>query len=225
MKKFILVLSFFCSCILANAGTTYLQLTCLIEGYHIGGGVMTPAAYTQGCAWAVPGLSDRVQVQLRNASAPYDIVGTAVGLLYTNGITNVIPITHSKLNSGSYYVVVKNTRNGVAIWSSTPINFTLGQTTSYDFTRDPSKTYGNNVKKVGGVATGYPLGVFAMYSGDVNQDGNIDIIDENLMEYAITHFLTGCVTTDLNGDANVDILDQAIFESNNPSLFIGVKRP
>lgn len=211
--------------VLLKAGTTYLQLTCLIEGYYIGNAQMTPAAVNEGCAWAVPDLTDRVLIQLRNATAPYAIVGQAIANLPVTGVTISVPITHSKLQSGSYYIVVKNTRNAVEIWSSHAVGFTLGHTTSYDFTRDPANTFGNNVKKVGGTAPGYPLGVFAMYSGDVNQDGNIDLIDDQLMEYAVTHFLTGCVTTDLNGDGNVDLLDLAIFEGNPLGAFIGVKHP
>ncbi|MEP7197053.1 MAG: hypothetical protein ABI851_11085 [Saprospiraceae bacterium] len=225
MKKLSLFILFLALGQFTKAATTYLNLTCIIEGYHLGSGQMTAAAFNEGCAWAVPNLTDRVQIQLRKKTPPYAIVAQAIGNLYSTGLTNTIPLSHANLVSDSYYLVVKNTRNAVEVWSAQPVQFTISSTTTYDFSKDPASAYGNNMKKVGGVATGYPLGVWAFYSGDVNSDGNIDLLDAAKMEYDVLHFAYGCVKTDLNGDGNVDLLDMAIFESNPLGAFIGVIHP
>jgi hypothetical protein len=68
-------------------------------------------------------------------------------------------------------------------------------------------------------------GVWAFYSGDVNGDGNIDLLDDALMENDVLNFANGCKRTDLNGDGNVDILDLAIFQSNPVGAFIYAKHP
>jgi hypothetical protein len=57
-------------------------------------------------------------------------------------------------------------------------------------------------------------GVFAIYSGDINQDGNIDIADGSLVEADVSNFAFGYVASDLNGDGNVDIADLPVMEAN-----------
>jgi hypothetical protein len=50
-------------------------------------------------------------------------------------------------------------------------------------------------------------GVWAFYSGEINQDENIDLLDVALMEDDINNFQFGYFATDINGDGNVDLLD------------------
>lgn len=57
-------------------------------------------------------------------------------------------------------------------------------------------------------------GVFAIYTGDVNQDGNIDISDSPIVEAGISNGDFGYLVADLNGDGNVDISDMPILETN-----------
>jgi hypothetical protein len=57
-------------------------------------------------------------------------------------------------------------------------------------------------------------GVFAIYTGDINQDGNIDIFDSPLLDTDIASFSFGYLVTDLNGDGNVDIFDSPILDEN-----------
>lgn len=79
--------------------------------------------------------------------------------------------------------------------------------TNYDFTTSASNTYGNNVAEV-------EPNVFALYTSDVNQDKNIDLLDANMLEEDINHFQFGYLATDLNGDGNVDLLDNPVLEEN-----------
>ena len=80
-----------------------------------------------------------------------------------------------------------------------------------------NNAYGDNQKEV-------EPGVFAIYSGDVNQDGTIDISDQADLGNDLTNFAFGYVLTDLNGDSVVDISDQAILD-NNLVNFISVISP
>ena len=58
-------------------------------------------------------------------------------------------------------------------------------------------------------------GIFAMYSGDLNQDGYIDPFDYTILEADNLTFAYGYVVSDLNGDGFVDPYDYVIFEKNN----------
>lgn len=80
-----------------------------------------------------------------------------------------------------------------------------------------NNAYGDNQKEV-------EPGVFAIYSGDINQDGFMDILDQSVLDNDLQNFASGYVLSDLNGDSFVDILDQAILD-NNVFNFIGVISP
>lgn len=62
---------------------------------------------------------------------------------------------------------------------------------NYDFTNSIDKAYGNNLKNV----DNSPVR-FAIYNGDVNQDGIIDISDNELIENDAKDFVSGYVKTD-----------------------------
>lgn len=80
-----------------------------------------------------------------------------------------------------------------------------------------NNAYGDNQKEV-------EPGVFAIFSGDVNQDGVIDVLDQGMLDNDMFNFTFGYVVTDLNGDAVVDLLDQG-FLDNNMFNFVGVVSP
>ena len=54
-----------------------------------------------------------------------------------------------------------------------------------------------------------------MYSGDVNQDGVIDLSDLSLVDTDNLNFQTGYRVTDLNGDLLIDLSDLQIVDTNN----------
>ena len=80
-----------------------------------------------------------------------------------------------------------------------------------------NNAYGDNQKQV-------EPGVFAIYSGDIDQDGIIDIFDQVILDNDVVSFSGGYIPSDLNGDASVDLFDQVILD-NNVVLFIGVQSP
>ena len=58
-------------------------------------------------------------------------------------------------------------------------------------------------------------GVFAIYSGDINQDGFIDPFDYSILQSDVLSFAFGYVASDLNGDGFVDPYDYAIYQQNS----------
>lgn len=79
-----------------------------------------------------------------------------------------------------------------------------------------NNAYGDNMAQVDVIA-GVP--VFAIYSGDINQDGGVDVLDFSLEETDVNAFAFGYNVTDLNGDGSSDVLDYAIIETN-ANLFV-----
>ena len=153
--------------------------------------------------------SDRLNIQTPDYSVK--------AILHTNGMAS-ISIPESILG-GHYYIVIKN-RNSIETWSATPYNF--GTTSVYcDFTSSLSKAYddGSNppMKYMGN-------GVYAIYGGDVNQDGTIDGFDIQQAANDASEFAYGYNVTDCNGDGASDGYDIMLLD-NNSSLFLFYARP
>jgi hypothetical protein len=110
--------------------------------------------------------------------------------------------------------VIKH-RNAIETWSANPI--TISGITNYDFTTSASQAYGSNQTEV-------ESGIWAFYSGDINQDENIDLLDLGDIETDINNFQFGYFATDINGDGNVDLLDGPIVE-NNINSFVFSSHP
>ncbi len=88
---------------------------------------------------------------------------------------------------------------------------------NYSFTNLASKAYQNQLKDMGG-------GVFALYSGDVNQNGIIDTADISAFSLKAKLFLTGYLNADLTGDNIVESSDFSMLE-NNVKLGVTVAHP
>jgi hypothetical protein len=116
--------------------------------------------------------------------------------------------------SGSYYLTVKN-RNSIETVSAAPIAFS-SPSINYDFSTAAAQAYGSNMKNVGGV--------FVIYSGDVNQDGLIDLTDMTIIDNLSAAASSGYLPEDVNGDGLIDISDMIIVD-NNSSQAIGIITP
>lgn len=86
---------------------------------------------------------------------------------------------------------------------------------------NPTNAYGDGVNLP--MAEVEP-GVYAIYSGDVNQDGTIDGLDIGSIDNDASLFAFGYNVTDLNGDGATDGLDLGIVD-NLSQLFLFVARP
>ncbi len=180
-----------------------------IEGYYDGNGFMKPVLFNQGIGSSA-NVTDSITVTLVSSFLGFTTMQYSIhGFLNTNG-----DIAINTPSSGSYYLVFRH-RNGIETWSSNTVS--LSGTTNYNFTTNTNKAYGFNMKLVS-------PGVYAMYSGDIDQDENIDLLDVNMIENDINNFAFGYLATDINGDGNVDLLDFPIIE-NNVGSFIFSEHP
>ena len=75
---------------------------------------------------------------------------------------------YSAADATNYYIAVKH-RNGLQTWSASGQSFS-GGTLTYDFTSAATQAYNSNMIQVGSK--------YCLYSGDVTQDGYIDIFDD-----------------------------------------------
>ena len=149
---------------------------------------------------------------LANASPNYS-VNT---ILHTNGTASV-QFPEATLGN-SYYVAIKH-RNSVETWSAVPV--LLSSEGSYDFSTSLNDAYNDGfndpMKSVSG-------GEYALYAGDVNQDGSIDAFDAQIAENGTTSLFFGYDSSDCNGDGLIDLFDLQLIE-NNGTLLIFTSRP
>jgi len=161
---------------------------------------MSPVKSNQGVEVNTTDVAD-ITIELRDISN-LSVVATSTAILKTNGTA---VCTFPAQFNGSYYIAV-NHRNMIQTWSASPINFGSSPIT-YDFTNLPSKAFGNNMIQI-------EPGVWAFYSGDMNQDGLIDLTDYSVWESDYLNFAFGDYMTDLNGDGLVDLTDYSLWENN-----------
>ena len=189
----------------------HLNLKAFIEGYYVGSNTMENVLYNQGVTATSGNECDSITVQLRQAGSPYTLVSETKHILQTNG---QLSFNGTAAIGQAYYIIIKS-RNIIETWSANPVMF--NENTFYDFTTDANKAYGNNQSQVA-------IGVWALYSGDLNADENVDLLDLVDIETDINNFEFGYFATDINGDGNVDLLDAPIVE-NNINAFIFSSHP
>ncbi|MFZ1319970.1 MAG: endonuclease [Ignavibacteria bacterium] len=156
---------------------------------------------------------DTVTVHLRNSSAPYEIVDSSKAVIDSVDFTGAFQFLN--ITSGNYYIAVTH-RNSIETWSNQPLTITQGNPAMYDFTNSALKAFGNNLIQKGSK--------FCVYSGDVNQDGTVDISDLSQIDNDAYNFTSGYVSTDINGDYIVDLTDAAATD-NNANNFISKITP
>ncbi len=187
-----------CNSVHILAGKVFMQ------GYYLGGGLMNSVLLNQNES-INPLVCDSIQVELHDISNITNIIYNSTSVVETNGEFTIIGIPNSLLNN-SYYLAIRH-RNSVETWSSMPILIT--SYTYYNFTTNASKAYGGNQKEL-------ETGVFALYTGDINQDGYIDGFDYPMFDDDTQNNVSGVyVNTDLNGDGYVDGFDYPLFDENS----------
>ncbi len=186
-----------------------LYLTLLLQGYYAGGGNLTPCLMNQGIGFG-NSICDTIEVQLINPNT-FTMVASTKTIINTDGTA----ICGFQNVGGLYYIVIKH-RNTLPTWSSEPIAIAIsGENTFYDFTNAANKVFGDNQYEI-------EPGIWAFYTGDVNQDENIDLLDLSLQEADINEFLFGYYATDINGDGNIDLLDLPILETNITNFIFSI---
>jgi hypothetical protein len=200
-----------------NTETLHLTISCSsvvnlklnIEGYYdTDAHAMRSVALNEGVSSSSDDVDD-ITVELHDADTSA-LVASATAKLLTNGNAQA---TFTTAPTGSFYIAVKH-RNAVQTWSSSAV--AVGATpVTYDFTTAASQAMGDNMVEV-------ETGVFALYSGDLNSDENVDGLDYSIWETDYNDLQFGYFATDLNGDGNVDGLDYSIWETNYNNLIYSI---
>jgi hypothetical protein len=159
-------------------------------------------------------MRDTVTAYLRNSNFPFTIVDSADGVI--DSVTFEGTFVFNNASSGEYYIVVRH-RNSIETWSSLPESLLRGSSRSYDFTNAVTKAYGSNMINV----NSSPVR-FGIFSGDVNQDGFVDLTDLTIVFNDANNFLTGYIVTDITGNGNTDLTDLTI-TFNNSNSFVRVR--
>ncbi len=189
-----------------NIGNCFplLELTMMLEGYYAGGGTMQPVLLNQAVKSVSYLQADSVTIELRPEANPSTAFASIKGVVMTDGkITCALPAGAA---NNSYYIVVYH-RSSVQTWSN-PVSINPSFTT-YDFTTSASQSFADNASFV-------DAGVFAFYSGDLNQDEFVDGNDYPTFDAGNSLGLSGdYYAEDMNGDGFVDGNDYPLFDQNN----------
>jgi hypothetical protein len=179
-----------------------LNMKVFLEGLYTSNGNMNQTQNETGAQFGLE-IADKITVELYNSTTPSIVEGTFSNIdLHTNGTFSLnIP----SYMSDSYYIVIKH-RNSIATCSSLPLAF-AGTAVNYDFTTLASQAFGDNQKQV-------ETGVFAVFTGDVNQDGVVDLSDLVDMDTDLTNGTVAYIVYDLNGDGVVDLSDLVTIDAN-----------
>ena len=155
--------------------------------------------------------TDTITVELRPDNDPSQVFYTGQTVLMADG-NATISLPAGALGQ-SYYLVVKH-RNTLQTWSTNPV--TMSGTVTYNFSTASSQAYADNMIEV-------ETGVWAFYTGDLNQDEFIDPFDFPIFDadnFALVSF--DYYATDLNGDGFVDPFDFPIYDGNNFNLIFSI---
>lgn len=189
----------------------YINLTAFVEGFYLGNSKMQ-SLFNNPSVLTEKTVSDIIQVELHNNTFPYDLLFVNNALINTDGTAKVL--FPASAIGNSYYLVVKH-RNSIETWSTAPLYVTSAGAT-YNFSNAANKAFGDNLSDMSN-------GVFALYSGDITQDGSVDFNDYPTLDIASNDGILGYDVNDLNGDASVDFNDYPILDVNSNNGIITIR--
>jgi subtilisin family serine protease len=153
------------------------------------------------------GITDWVLVQLRS-EADGPAVASKSALLRSDGriVTDDGSRTRITLDApaGDYYVVVKH-RNHAAAMSADPVPFSISSSNFFYFTDDASVAMGVNPMKE------LEAGVFGLWAGDINQDGQVTTEDYTIWYNSARLGETGYRDADVNLNGQVTTEDYTLW--------------
>ncbi|HMS34322.1 MAG TPA: proprotein convertase P-domain-containing protein [Ignavibacteria bacterium] len=170
---------------------------------------------------------DTMRAIVRNSFAPFSILDSSKAVLDSAGHADLV---FNNLTDGvPVYIQLKH-RNSLETWSKKPSSgifailfaaqfSTFTSFLEYDFTNSSTKAFGNNM-----IQADTGPNKFAIYSGDVDQNGFINLTDVLNIYNDAGIFVTGYKITDINGD-NVSDLNDIILANNNSNNFVSSVRP
>lgn len=158
-------------------------------------------------------LGDTVKAYLASVSSPHTLVDSSTSVVDSMDFTANF-IFKNSTPSASYYLIVKH-RSSIETWSALGVSFINDKALFYDFTTGSGTAFGSNLILVG------PK--YCIYSGDINQDGTVDLNDviPVLSDYDNLDYH---LINDLNFDGTIDLND-AIFVLSGYDNLVGVVTP
>ena len=198
---------------LLNSIIASLNMKVFLEGFYADINNMRATIFDLGIS-TDPSETDTVLVNLWSPGNLEQPAYSLPAVLHTNGTASIqFP---AAIRGHAFYIAIKH-RNHVETWSHNPVTFIA--TTDYDFSTSLSQAYDDGV-----VAPMQTVGenVYALYAGDINQDGGIDGQDMNVIDNEIGFY--GYNLSDANGDGGTDGQDMN-FVDNNSQLGLFYARP
>ena len=194
-----------------------LHIKLFLQGFYAGSHTMRANKFDLGMS-ADPTEADNITVSLWSVENLDNAIPdhSLTVILHTDGTATIeFP---AAVNGHSWYIAVKH-RNHIETWSKLPVLFS--SITSYDFSSALSQAFDDGINAPMALMTG---GEYAMYGGDVNQDGGIDASDLGQTFNDANTFEFGYIPSDVTGDGGPDASDLALIY-NNSQLFLFYARP
>lgn len=185
------------------------------EGYKLVNIKLIPQGFYNSAANTLS-MSDTLRMYLRSSTSPYNIIDSAKTVF--DSIAFNAAFQFAGLSDGSYYFDIRH-RNSIETWSNVPVYLALTDLNDYNFTASASTAYGNNQISVDNSPSR-----FAAFSGDVNQDGYINLTDVIKVYNDGSNFAAGYEESDVTGNNIVDLSDLVI-TYNNSAGFVSIQRP
>ena len=156
-----------------------------------------------------------IKAYLRNACSPFEIIDSSVIISSDSSFTNTFIFNNAP--SGKYYIVYK-TINCIETYSRAGGDSLYKRYTEnhYDFSTSITQAFGNNLTLTDSL--------YCLFSGDVDQDGAIDVNDLIDVYNSSVMFNQGNSPCDLNRDGITDLND-ILVAANNTINFVSARFP
>ena len=149
-------------------------------------------------------MKDTIRAYLRNSNSPFAISDSSAGII--DSLTFYTGLVFRNAVSGNYYLEIRH-RNCINTWSKYCLNYSSCKNPEYDFTVSSDQAMGDNMTEINNK--------YCIYSGDVNKDNRIDMLDIGDIYNAQANFLEGYTPSDVNGDSHIDLNDLSITFNNS----------
>ena len=168
-------------------------------------------------------IPDTMKVYLRNTFSPYSIIDSSRAKPDSSG-RSVYRFNNLSIGDGVPFFIQLKHRNSIETWNSfsadSPLrsdnSFSpLNSTVTIDFTTSLTKALGSNQIQVDDL----PVNKFAVYGGDIDQDGNVNLTDVLIAYNDAGTFVSGYAVSDVTGNNITDLTD-VILAYNNSNRFI-----
>ena len=167
------------------------------------------------------GVVDWVLIQLRETQGGAAVASRAALLMSDGSVADLdgsSAVSVPSMAVGSYFILIHH-RNHLSIMSAAAVLLN-GAGARYDFSTGQDRAFGSNaMSALGG-------GVFGLFSGDANQNGSIDILDQNPEWRQQNGTAWGYGKSgDFNLDGGIDVTDLNQFWRLNQGLSTQVPNP